>query len=403
MILVMRIGWVLVVLGTGACGNVVSQTDASSGGPTVGACSITPEDSTTIDGTTATPTFSGATATNLPVTYQCSADSGDFAACASGAAITGFSSDGSHSLVVRAIDGLGNATTQCMSTWTVCLPGSQTLSYTGSLQTFTVKSCVTSITIDAYGAQGGGTSSGNPAGGKGARMSGTFAVAGGTVLNVVVGGTGFTQGCYGPPTAELGGGGGGGSFVWKVDATTPLIVAGGGGGAASLSSLSGATFCTSRSGQAGQTGGALPGSQNSGTQYGGAAGTAGGGGSAGGSKTQFDNTGAGGGGWITPGASFTYAPTGGTYTGGSSGAGAGGDFGGGTGGAKGGYGGGGAALCSGAGGGGYNGGGGGEASYDGSSTAINCGGGGGGSFNTGTSQTNQAGARVGNGQVIISW
>ena len=61
------------------------------------------------------------------------------------------------------------------------MTGSQTLSYTGSLQTFTVKSCVTSITIDAYGAQGGGTSSGNPAGGKGARMSGTFAIAGGTV------------------------------------------------------------------------------------------------------------------------------------------------------------------------------------------------------------------------------
>src|SRR4051794_19374000 len=99
MILAMRIGWVLLAVATVACGNVVSQTDASSGGPTVGSCSITPEDSTTISGTTATPTFSGATATNPPVTYQCSADSGEFAPCASGAAFTDFSSEGSHSLV----------------------------------------------------------------------------------------------------------------------------------------------------------------------------------------------------------------------------------------------------------------------------------------------------------------
>lgn len=402
----MSIGWILVAVGTVACGNVMSMADAppSHEGPTVGACSITPADTTTTTtDTTATPTFSGSTARTLPVTYQCSADGGAFVTCSSGAAITGFSDDGSHSLVVRATDDLGNSTTQCASTWSVCLSGSQTLSYTGSLQTFTVKSCVSSISVDTYGAQGGGTSSGLPAGGKGARMSGTFAVVGGTVLNVVVGGMGTTRGCYGPPTAELGGGGGGGSFVWKVGNTTPLIVAAGGGGSASLSSLGGATFCTSRGGQGGQTAGALAGSQNSGTQYAGAAGTAGGGGGAGGSKTSFDNTGAGGGGWNSAGASFTYAPTGGIYTGGSSGSGGGGDFAGGTGGGAGGYGGGGAALCSGAGGGGYHGGGGGEASYDGSTIAINCGGGGGGSFNTGASQVNQAGMRAGNGQVIISW
>lgn len=399
----MRIGWVLVAVVTVACGNVVSKTDAANDAPTVGSCSITPADGTTTGDVTATPTFSGATATTPPVTYECSVDGGAFVTCTSGMAITGFSGEGSHSLVVRATDGRGNATTQCTSTWTVCLSGSQMLSYTGTLQTFTLKSCVTSISIDAYGAQGGGTSGGVAAGGKGARMSGTFAISGGTVLNVVVGGMGTTKACYSPQTPELGGGGGGGSFVWKVGETTPLIVAAGGGGSASLSSLSGATFCTSRGGQGGQTAGALPGSQNSGTQYAGAAGTGGGGGGAGGSKTSFDNTGAGGGGWSSAGASFSYAPTGGTYTGGSSGAGGGGDFAGGTGGAAGGYGGGGAALCSGAGGGGYNGGGGGEASYDGSTIAINCGGGGGGSFNIGTSQTNQAGVRTGNGQVIISW
>src|SRR5262249_37410871 len=164
-------------------------------------------------------------------------DGGAFAACTSGTAIAGFSSDGSHSLAVRAIDGLGNATTQCMSTWIVCLSGTQTLSAVGHLQTFTVKSCVTSISIDAFGAQGGGTSGGAPSGGKGARMSGTFSVAGGTVLNVVVGGMGSTTGCYAPATSELGGGGGGGSFVWKVGETTPPIVAARGGGAGPPSPL----------------------------------------------------------------------------------------------------------------------------------------------------------------------
>ena len=75
--------------------------------------------------------------------------------------------------------------------------------YTGSIQTYTVPAGVTSVTIEAYGAQGGN------GGGLGAEISGTFNVIPNQVLNILVGGEGGTR------TNNLGvGGGGGGSFIW---------------------------------------------------------------------------------------------------------------------------------------------------------------------------------------------
>ncbi len=61
----------------------------------------------------------------------------------------------------------------------------QTYSYTGSIQTFTVPSCVSTVTIEARGAQGGGSNGGG--GGLGARMIGTYTTSAGSVLNIVVG------------------------------------------------------------------------------------------------------------------------------------------------------------------------------------------------------------------------
>ena len=64
----------------------------------------------------------------------------------------------------------------------------QTFTYTGSLQTFTVPACVSTITIEARGAQGGSVyASGSYSGGLGAIMRGTFTVTTGSVLNIIVG------------------------------------------------------------------------------------------------------------------------------------------------------------------------------------------------------------------------
>ncbi|HZO17020.1 MAG TPA: hypothetical protein VFB62_27275, partial [Polyangiaceae bacterium] len=84
----------------------------------------------------------------------------------------------------------------------------------GNLQSFQVPECVVSITIEAFGAQGGAGMDT-----RGARMKGTFAVQPGQQLTILVGHQAdMSQGLSG----------GGGTFV--VDASSnPLIIAGGGG------------------------------------------------------------------------------------------------------------------------------------------------------------------------------
>lgn len=96
---------------------------------------------------------------------------------------------------------------------------SQTFTYTGALQTFTVPAiCVNTVIIEVYGAAGGNN------GGLGAYISGMFSVTPGQVFNILLGGQGTV-------TALTRAGGGGGSFV--TDAlNNPFIVAGGGGGMA---------------------------------------------------------------------------------------------------------------------------------------------------------------------------
>ena len=70
--------------------------------------------------------------------------------------------------------------------------GSQTFSYTGSEQTWTVPSGVSSITVDVKGAQGGNQTSPSASGGNGGRAQATISVTAGATIYVYVGGAGTT-------------------------------------------------------------------------------------------------------------------------------------------------------------------------------------------------------------------
>ncbi len=260
-------------------------------------------------------------------------------------------------------------------------------SYTGSLDSWIVPDGVTSITIEAIGAQGGNSSYAD--GGLGALIRGTVDVTPGEELQILVGEQG--QG------ASDAAGGGGGSFVTRAD-NTPLVIAGGGGGAGGYSNSpepanqAGGDASTSENGNVSQP--------QSGQWFiaDGLGGTAGEGGTGG----QSHRPGGGGGGLLTDGGEYTAGHGGGSYGRGGDAFVNGGNFGvdedngNGT---RGGFGGGGGGALGGGGGGGYSGGGGGTWS----SPNGGHGGGGGGSFNAGTDAYAEAGANEGNGQVIITY
>lgn len=246
--------------------------------------------------------------------------------------------------------------------------------YTGAIQTYTVPAGVTSISIEAKGAQGG--TSTVATGGRGASMKGNFVVTPGQVIRVLVGQQAPTiaSGSF------VGGGGGGGTFVVDQSTNQPLVVAGGGGGAAGQCCgvvNNGVDAVVATSGTAGlnQSGGTGAGGIN---------------GNGGGAATQGQNSGAGGG-FFTDGANGASGATGGRsyLNGGAGGLNAGSN--------NGGYGGGGGShYGAGGGGGGYSGGG---ATAGGGQWG---GGGGGGSINNGTNQVNAAGVNTGNGSVTIT-
>lgn len=244
--------------------------------------------------------------------------------------------------------------------------GTLTFNYTASvIDTSFVVPCADSIVIEVWGAEGGNNTSSAVAPGMGAYQKGTFVIAAGTRLKILVGEK---------PSFGSGNGGGGGSFVTLTN-NTPLIVAGGGGGSA------GTTDSPNKHGQAGQSGGL-------GAAGGGTGGTGGNGGSIGPSGFQ---SGAGGG-LQTDGANGWTSNTGGiAFINGGSGGTANSN-------ARGGFGGGGSgsSYVVGGGGGGYSGGG----SGGNSSAGV---GGGGGSYNSGTNTVSTSGVRSGHGQVIITW
>lgn len=131
----------------------------------------------------------------------------------------------------------------------IVIQGSQTFSYTGAAQTWTVPAGVTSVNVEANGAQGGRvdlTGFWTPCcldGGLGGKVTTTLAVTPGQVLNLYVGQQGNTNGTGGyngggtaSPVSSpiLGGAGGGGATDVRIGGTAltnRVVVAGAGGGA----------------------------------------------------------------------------------------------------------------------------------------------------------------------------
>lgn len=250
---------------------------------------------------------------------------------------------------------------------------SQTFTYTGALQTFTVPAiCVNTVLIEAYGAAGGNN------GGMGAYISGMFSVTPGQVFNIMVGGQGTV-------TALTRSGGGGGSFVTDL-LNNPYIIAGGGGGRSYLltpTTTVGMDANITTNGNNGYS--ALAPSTNFGI-----GGVNGNGATNGAPATGPPHSGNGGG-LITGGAVGQCGLPGAAYIlGGAGGGGCGGVV------ASGGYGGGGGCGNHGAGGGGGYSGGGGSWHYP-------TNGGGGGSYNGGSNQVNLAAASAGHGTVILTF
>jgi len=132
-----------------------------------------------------------------------------------------------------------------------------TFVYTGSVQTYTVPSGVTSLTVDTRGANGGMEDKWyytayyfgpcyTSRGGYGARVICTLAVTSGQVLYVYVGGNGDSSTYYGGSgtggwngggsgynSGHYSGGGGGGASDIRTSGTAlsnRIIIAGGGGG-----------------------------------------------------------------------------------------------------------------------------------------------------------------------------
>ena len=239
--------------------------------------------------------------------------------------------------------------------------GSQTFSYTGAQQTFTVPSGVTSIEIKAYGAEGGSHPSNGSDGGLGGYAIGNLSVTAGNTLYIYVGGEGVYSSSFPNSSGTSGGwngGGRGGSYAGASGGgasdvrsggtalSNRVIVAGGGGGFDLYDNDGGAG-----GGTTGGSGGGTATVATGGTQS--AGGT-------GGSRSGYT----GGNGTLGDGGdNSTYAVNGYTYGGG--------------------------------GGGGYYGGGGGHPW---------CAGGGGSSYLGGVSSSSTtSGQRSGNGQIIINW
>jgi hypothetical protein len=123
---------------------------------------------------------------------------------------------------------------------TTCTAPATTFNYTGAVQSYTVPAGITSVTIEAWGAQGGANWVNNV--NYGGYSKADFAVTPGEILTVYVGGhpNGITGGYNGGGNGEgAGQGGGGGSDVRQGGTTLNdrIIVGGGGGGAGYWSAL----------------------------------------------------------------------------------------------------------------------------------------------------------------------
>ena len=227
------------------------------------------------------------------------------------------------------------------------LDGDVTINTQG-IQEWTVPSTGTYL-IEVFGAQGGSANNySNSNGGLGASIIGEVSLNAGDELKILVGQQG------GSTSSNVSAGGGGATFVVNSFNNNPIFIAAGGGGGGHANNNPGQDGLISNNGNT--NGGSSPGN-------------AGGGGGLSGNGASGTTQG---------GLSFFNDGVGGSDTGYNN---------------YGGFGGGGAGWSQGGGGGGHNGG---DCGPNG-----NQGGFGGGSFNSGTNQTNTAGANTGNGYVTI--
>jgi hypothetical protein len=272
--------------------------------------------------------------------------------------------------------------------------GSTTLNYTGAMQTYTVPLGITSLTLEAYGAQGANSIDKlitNAVGGLGGYTKASMAVTPGQVLYVYVGGAGNISGAGG-----FNGGGNGGLSTAGGGCSGGY--AGGGGGASDVRfgglTLSNRILVASGGGASGRdycNGSCIP------------CGCGGSGGDGGG-LSGINGFAANNCGFSYPGTGTNFGGFGSQVSGGNFGLGDGGGVNGTVGslgiggdGATGGY-----DVSGGGGGGGFYGGGGGGGASSGS--GVGGGGGGGGSsyYGTLTSPTLLNGVKSGDGQVIIT-
>ncbi|HTJ46287.1 MAG TPA: glycine-rich protein [Kofleriaceae bacterium] len=108
------------------------------------------------------------------------------------------------------------------------LPGPTTFQYNGATQVYTVGTCVKHVTIEVWGAQGGGPGG---KGGNGGYARGNMDVTGGQTLFVQVGGqNGYNGGGAGVGNAAANGGGASDVRITSDMLANRVIVAGGGGG-----------------------------------------------------------------------------------------------------------------------------------------------------------------------------
>jgi YD repeat-containing protein len=167
-----------------------------------------------------------------------------------------------------------------------CLAGSQTFTFTGSLQSWIVPWHCTTVRVKAWGAGGGGAGT---SGGGGGHVQGRLSVSPGEKLTVLVGGGGgrghltaggaggYAGGGNGGSSSASWSGGGGGGRSALLRGTEELISAGGGGGSSGNYNGSGYTAAGGAGGGAtGHAGATVPvfnmGGGGGGTQTAGGAG-----------------------------------------------------------------------------------------------------------------------------------
>ncbi|MEI6765669.1 MAG: glycine rich domain-containing protein [Bacteroidota bacterium] len=319
----------------GSCSSNAATTTATVNAAPSSAYTWLPLTATINSNVTFTPAVTGAS-------YSWTFQSGTPATSSAQNPVVQWTTSGNYSTSLTVTQNGCSSTTSSSITATTCAPvsGSQTFSYTGASQTFTVPSCITQITIECWGAQG--YTCGN-AGGLGGYASGTLVVTPGQQLYVYVGGQGtVSNGSYIPAgggwngggngqsngATSAVGGGGGGSDVRTVYNANPMdgtslnsrLIVGGGGGSATSNT---GAYGGAGGGLSGQDGGqhssyhyGRGGTQSAGGDYGG---TLGQGGNAEGWMTPWN--GAGGGGYYGGGISTAHSGGGGgsSYYGGVTG------------------------------------------------------------------------------------